>query len=63
MIEAHVKISNSESKLAKKALIYDENIFLSKDDPKLQLIVDQALKDFERSGTPEEVILTLKMVW
>jgi len=63
MIEAQVKISNSESKLAKKSLIYDEDIMLSQKEPKLQHIVEQALKEFERSGPPEEILLTLKMIW
>lgn len=63
LIEAHVKISNAESKLSKRSLLYDEDIKLSVSDPRLQQTVGQALEEFERSGQPEEIALNLKINW
>lgn len=63
MIEASIVVSNSESKLKKKFLIYDEDIKLSIDDVKLRSYIDQSVKDFEHNGKPEDVILTLRMTW
>lgn len=63
MIEVNVKVTNSESKLAKRSLLYDEDIVLSRNEPRLERLIEQALKEFERSGAPAEVLLTLKMVW
>jgi len=63
MIEAVVKVSNSESKLTRREPIYDNDIKLNTDDPKLIEIVGKALREFEKSGQPEDVVLTLKMVF
>lgn len=63
MIEANVKVVNSESRLSKNSLIYDKEVRLSQDDPTLKELVDQALKEFAQSGKPEEILVTTKMVW
>jgi len=63
MIEAAVKVSNSESKLTKKFLIYAEDIVLNTEDPKLKSYVDQTLRDFEQSGKPDDVYVILKMTF
>lgn len=63
MIEVMVKISNAESKLQKKFLLYDEDIVLNINDKKLRSCVDQALKDFELSGKPDDVLMTFKMTF
>ena len=63
MIEASIKVANSESKLTKKFLIYDEDMVLNHDDIKLKAYVDQSIKDFEHNGKPEDVIITFKMMW
>lgn len=63
MIELTVKISNVESKLQKKFLSYDEDIVLNINDKKLKAYVDQALKDFEQSGKPDDVYVVIKMTF
>lgn len=63
MIEASVRIKNDESKLTKKFLIYDTDIVLSTEDPKLKNIVDEALKEFDKSGIPEDITITIRMTW
>lgn len=61
MIKASVKVSNEESKLIKDFVLYEENIVLSKKDPKIQEIVQDTLSSFK--GQVEDVGLTFKMVW
>jgi hypothetical protein len=63
MIEASIKVSNSESRLIKKFLIYDEDITVNHDNIKLKAYVDQSMKDFEHNGKPEDIIVILKMTW
>lgn len=61
MIELAVKISNDESRLNKKFIIYDDEILVSKDSSKLQEIVKSAIEDFQ--GNVDDVLVTIKMVW
>ena len=63
MIEASVKVSNSESRLTKKFLIYDDDIVLNTENHKLKAYVEQTLRDFEQSGKPDDVYMTLKMMF
>lgn len=63
MIELTVKVKNSESKLSKNFLLYDEDIVLNTSDAKLKAYVDQTVKDFLECGKPETVETTLKMIW
>ena len=58
--EVRIKISNPEQKYTKKELCY-EPITLSKEDPGLLAMFEQALKEFK--GPVEEVSVVLSMVW
>lgn len=66
-IEISVKVSNDEQKLVKKFLFYpqkagnglEKSLFLSKDDPELRNMVEDAVKSFK--GDVDDVSLTIKM--
>jgi hypothetical protein len=58
--EITIKVSNDEQKLTQKFLEY-ETISLTKDDPKLQQMVESTIKNFK--GIVEDVVVKVKMVW
>ena len=58
--EISVKVSNDEQKLTQKFLVY-ETISLTKDDLKLQQMVESTIKNFK--GVVEDVVVKVKMIW
>lgn len=61
MIEISVKLTNDESKFVMNFISHDEDIVLSKDDPKLQGYVKNAIDHFK--GNVDDVFVTIKMSW
>lgn len=61
MIEISVKVSNEEAKCTKKFIVYDENILISKDDPKLKEFVQNTVDSFK--GNVDDVFVTIRIAW
>jgi hypothetical protein len=61
MLEIKILISNEEESYIQKHLVYDEDVTLCKEDPKLQKLVNDAIKNFK--GNVDDVILRIKMIW
>lgn len=61
MIELLIRISNSETSYTHKVLLHEEGLVLSKSDPTLKSLVDQALAEFH--GEVEDVVVKIKFIW
>lgn len=59
-IEISVTLKDEEHTYTHREIVY-EQISMSHEDPKLQLLVNEAVKVFP--GTPSDVLIKTKFVW
>lgn len=63
VVELSIRVSNSEKATVTKHLVY-EPMSLSKKDPVLSHLVDQAVKEFKSvMHDVDDVVIKIKMVW
>ena len=61
MIEISITVSNEEKKLVKRELLYSDSLTLSRSDPYLQDIVNQAVSSFP--GEVDDVKIRANFIW
>lgn len=61
MIDISVKIKGEDSSYTKRLLEYDADVTMSRDDPTLKALVEEAMKEFK--GHIEDVIVKTVMYW
>ena len=61
MIELTVKVSNEEKRMTKKHLVHENDLVLSRDDPLLISLVNEATQEF--ASEVDDVKLIITMIW
>lgn len=61
MVEISVKVSNEETKLVRKFILYDVPITVSTEDEQLKELVKTTTDSFK--GHVDDVFITIRMIW
>lgn len=57
--EITVRLSNEDQKYSRDFLVYEDNIFLSPDDPVLKGMINKTIEDFK--GVPDHCTVRIRM--